>query len=284
MPGPNDLAMAEPDSAASQIFNFAVHKASEALGYDTNRVTDHPTGPKDNSFYRDNAQHMPGWENTFGVSGVDPHGLPSGATAQDRATNYVGQDDKSGIWSEVRRTLVEKEQAAICELPNDAHGMPSGNLSFRQVYDAHVASYDEVEANHPGTGAANGFVDPGSFAIAMYGAPLLENAGINSGPATGASIDLFNDPTDSATGGWAKRMALNGGEMITGAALAANAQTSEVGAGLFELGAFGAAYNTNTALEHGMLDEMAASSARFGTGVVDGSLLESAATTVLDLF
>lgn len=42
----------------------------------------------------------------------------------------------------------------------------------------------------------------------MYGVPLLEKVGINSGPVTGAAIDFFNNPEDSAAEGWAKRMGL----------------------------------------------------------------------------
>ena len=42
---------------------------------------------------------------------------------------------------------------------------------------------------------------------------------IQSRPITGASIDLFNDPTDSASEGWAKRMGLGVAEIGAGAAM-----------------------------------------------------------------
>ncbi len=44
--------------------------------------------------------------------------------------------------------------------------------------------------------------------------PVLENYGVNTGPITGASIDYLNDPTDTAVGGWAKRMGMHGGELV----------------------------------------------------------------------
>ena len=91
--------------------------------------------------------------------------------------------------------------------------------------------------------------------MAVYGAPALEAIGINSGPLTGTSIDLVNDPTDSATRGWAKRMALSGAEIGAGAALATTGQPL-VGAGLIGAGAFSGAWNTVTAVQHGMLGEV----------------------------
>ena len=89
--------------------------------------------------------------------------------------------------------------------------------------------------------------------------------GIDSGPITGASIDLFNDPTDSATEGWAKRMALNGGEIGAGALMMSNPLTFLPGAAMVGLGAFGAGYNTASAIfDGGMLNE-------WGGAISDGA-------------
>jgi hypothetical protein len=138
----------------------------------------------------------------------------------------------------------------------------SGQLSYWDVYDAHVNAYDTSG------GGGNGFIDPGSFALAVYGAPLLEAAGIDSGPVTGASIDIFNNPEDSATTGWLKRMGLAGGEILGGQAMSMmgmmtmNPALMAGGGGLTGLGVHGAGWNTGTALSHGMLDEW--SSAIFG--------------------
>ena len=108
-------------------------------------------------------------------------------------------------------------------------------------------------------GGGNQFVDEGSFALAVYAAPLLEAVGIDSGPITGASIDIFNDPEDSATEGWAKRMGLGLGELGAGAAL--SMVNPLAGAGLMGLGAYGMVPNTMSAVGDGhMLDE-------WGTGI-----------------
>src|SRR5579859_2204265 len=136
MGGPNDAAMAEPHNAVSDTINAGVNWFTEQTGYSTHRVTDDPNGPKDNPFYRDNAQYMPGWGNTFGLGFMDPHGLPSGATAQDRATNYVGQKDDDGVWAGVRNHLVQHEQSDIDALPKGPDGKPHGNIGFMDVYNA----------------------------------------------------------------------------------------------------------------------------------------------------
>ena len=117
----------------------------------------------------------------------------------------------------------------------------------------------------------------------MYGAPLMEHFGINAGPITGASIDLFNDPTDSVGDGWAKRMALSAGEVGTGACLAGHGMANiaqgnlltgvgegVVGAGLMGLGAFSGAWNTATAVGNGMgVSEAYNGISNVGGGLVD---------------
>src|SRR5262249_5105180 len=140
-----------------------------------------------------------------------------GATAQDRATNYVGQRDPTGVWGDVRANLVRNEGAAI----DKATANGKDHIGFGDVYGAHVDAYAQAQADakkrDPNSKAGNPFIDPASFGMAMYGVPLLEKAGLNTGPITGASIDLFNDPTDSVGDGWAKRMAMSGGEIGVGA-------------------------------------------------------------------
>lgn len=268
MGGPHDAAMAEPHSWWGDGINRGINRFTEWTGYDTRRVTDVPGGPKDNPFYRDNAQHMPGWGNTFGLDFMDPHGLPSGATAQDRATNYVGHRDDHGIWGDVRQRLVQNEQGYINQLPVGPDGQRQGNISFGQVYNAHVDAYSDAQAaaraEGRGNGAANSFVDPASFALAMYGAPLMEHFGINAGPITGASIDYFNDPTDTATEGWAKRMGLAGAEIGTGALMMSNPITFLPGLATAGLGVFGGVWNTATAIGNGMLGE-------WGEAIGDGA-------------
>jgi hypothetical protein len=261
MSGPNDQAMAETTNPISNGVNWAVNQGMDLLGYNTRRRD--PS--EDNSFYRDNAQYMPGWS-------MPGSGLPSGAYAQDRATNYVGHPDRdnpdsTNVWDNVRRSLVQQEGARIQE--RQAAG-ESGRLSFMDLYGAHVNAYDNSsrdprtgQDNSHGAGGHNGFIDPASFALAVYGAPALEAIGINSGPITGTSIDMFNDPTDSATGGWLKRMGLAGGEIGAGAAAMATGHPL-IGAGLMGLGAFSGAYNTVTALRHGMLGEI-------GGGIANGA-------------
>lgn len=252
MSGENDAAMREPSNPISNGFNAVVNWGMDQLGYNTRRRAP----GEDNPFYRDNAQYMPGWS-------MPGSGLPSGAYAQDRATNYVGHEfDQNGnrllshedaqIWNNVRTSLVDQEGARIAE--RQANG-ESGQLSFWDLYSAHENAYDN-------SGGHNSFVDPASFALAVYGAPMLEAVGINSGPITGASIDLFNDPTDSATEGWAKRMGLSAGEI--GAGLMAMPLNPLVGAGMIGLGAFSGVYNTATAISHGMLGEM-------GGAIADGA-------------
>ncbi len=95
--------------------------------------------------------------------------------------------------------------------------------------------------------------------------PEHVSIGINAGPITGMSIDLFNDPTDTVGDGWAKRMALSAGEGAAGVGLlgAAGADMMEgdfltaagegvAGAGMLGLSAFSGAYNTYTAIDNGM--------------------------------
>lgn len=244
--GPNDATMAPKDNAVSRGINSVVDWGLEGLGYDGDRRAE----SEENDFYRDNAQYMPGYM-------ID--GIPSGAWAQDRATNYVGHPDhntpeENEAWDYVRRSLVEKESGMIDEsLANGG----DGRLSFWDVYGAHTEAYDEAP------GGNNSFIDPASFALAVYAAPALEAIGIDAGPITGASIDLFNDPSDSATEGWAKRMGLAGAEMGAGALMMTNPLTAPLGLATMGLGAFGAIYNTGTAIGNGMLGE-------WGDAAMDG--------------
>lgn len=95
--------MLEPDNAVSNAVSAGIEYVMSLGGYTTVRrgqqgdrdATGGAAG--DSSFYRDNADWMPGWGNTFGLDFLDPNGHPSGATAQDRATNYVGHSDPDGI-------------------------------------------------------------------------------------------------------------------------------------------------------------------------------------------
>jgi hypothetical protein len=296
-PGPNDPALLEPDNWVSNTLNSGVQYVMGQGGYDTTRRGEQGDGDAtgrakgDNSFYRDNASFMPGWGNTFGLDGLDPNGLPSGATAQDRATNYVGQHDPDGVWGDVRANLVTNESAAITA----AKSRGDTNISFGDVYGAHVSAYgdaqDAARVRRPTSTAANPFVDPASFGLAVYGAPLMEHLGINAGPITGASIDAFNDPTDSVGDGWAKRMGLAGGEMAAGAGLGAmgmgDIATGNVLTGLGEgaaglgamgLGAFSGGWNTGTALANGMT----VSDATNGVEHVGGSLVDAGSTMLGD--
>ncbi len=246
--GPNDATMAPKDNAVSRGLNSVIDWALEGLGYDGDRRAE----SEENDFYRDNAQYMPGYE-------ID--GIPSGAWAQDRATNYVGHPDHCNspeeveAWDYVRRSLVEKEGAMI-DASLESGG--DGKLSFWDVYNAHVEAYDEAP------GGANSFIDPGSFALAVYAAPALEAVGIDAGPITGASIDIFNDPSDSATEGWAKRMGLAAGEIGAGALMMSNPITFLPGLGMTALGVGGAIWNTATAIGNGMLGE-------WGDAIADGA-------------
>ena len=257
-PGPNDAAMQEPSNPISDGFNWVIGKGMNALGYSTER-RDVQGGPDDNPFYRDNAQYMPGWS-------MPGSGLPSGAYAQDRATNYVGHPtgdyQHDTVWDSVRRSLVQQEGQKIKD--RQAAG-ESGQLSFMDLYNAHENAYDHSydQVDNRGKQGHNGFIDPASFGLAVYGAPALEALGINSGPITGASIDLFNDPTDSATGGWLKRMGLSAGEFGAGAMAMASGHPL-LGAGLMGLGTFSALWNTGSAINHGMLGEI-------GTGIANGA-------------
>lgn len=290
-PGPNDPGMIESDNWVSNTLNAGVQYMMGLDGnpatreYDTTRRGAQGSGDAtggaagDNSFYRDNADFMPGWGNTFGLGALDPNGHPSGATAQDRATNYVGHNDPTGIWGDVREGLVTRESAAITA----AQGRGETNISFGDVYGAHCGAYSDAQARAPGSGAGNTFIDPASFGLAMYGAPLMEHFGINAGPITGASIDLFNDPTDSVGDGWAKRMALSAGEMGAGAGVASHGLANiaqgnlltgvgegVVGAGLMGLGAFSGGWNTASAVSNGMgVSEACSGISNVGGGLVD---------------
>ncbi len=246
--GPNDATMAPKDNWISRQINSVVDWGLEGLGYDGDRRDE----SEENDFYRDNAQYMPGYN-------ID--GIPSGAWAQDRATNYVGHPDhcespeEVEAWDYVRRSLVEKEGGMIDEsLANGG----DGSLSFWDVYGAHVEAYDEAP------GGNNSFIDPASFGLAVYGAPILEAMGVDSGPITGASIDIFNDPSDSATEGWAKRMGLGAAEMGAGGLMMLNPLTAPLGLATMGLGAFGMAWNTATAVGNGMLGE-------WGDAIGDGA-------------
>jgi hypothetical protein len=201
-------------------------------GYDGRR-----TGADDNDFYRDNADLMPGY---------NINGVPSGAIAQDRATNHVGHGTGPGNpWDNIRRGLVANESARM-----DQNYLNTGDaaLGFGDVYDAHVEEYARSG------GGGNQFIDPGSFALAVYAAPALEAMGIDAGPITGASIDAFNNPEDSAFEGWAKRMALGVGEVGFGAGLmghglmSGNPLEMAAGMGVGALGIGGMLWNTATAI------------------------------------
>jgi hypothetical protein len=288
----------EPDNPLSNTLNAGVEYLMDLGHYTTIRRGEQGDGDAtgralgDNSFYRDNADWMPGWGNTFGLSALDPNGHPSGATAQDRATNYVGQSDPTGVWSGVRENLVTNESAAITA----ARSRGDTNISFGDVYDAHVDAY----AAAPTSTAANPFIDPASFALAMYGAPLIEHLGINEGPITGASIDMFNDPTDSVGDGWAKRMGLAAGEVGVGAGLtgvgAASMMSGDIvggaaetaaGIGMMGLGAFSATWNTATAIDNGMsVGDAASGITHVGGEVVGagGKMLDDAARGIASWF
>lgn len=246
--------MQGPKNTVSDGFNTLVNRGMDRLGYDTR----HRKAEEENPFYRDHAQYMPGWS-------MPGSGLPSGAYAQDRATHYVGHPNGDGehdkVWDNVRRGLVKQEDARIRE--RQAQG-ESGRLSFGDLYRAHEHAYDH-------SGGRNSFIDPASFAMAVYGAPALERVGIHAGPITGTSIDLYNDPTDSATAGWGKRMGLSASEIGSGFGAIATGHPL-VGAGLVGLGSFSGLWNTGTAISHGMLGEIGgnvahgASSAYHGVG------------------
>lgn len=257
---PNDTVMAPKSNPVSDGINWLVTEGMDLLGYDTRARP----AAEDNDFYRNYAQYMPGY---------DIDGIPSGAWAQNAATNHVGHGTGPGNpWDNVRRSLVDQESSMI-ESRLAAGG--SGDLSFWDVYDAHVNAYATSG------GGGNQFIDPASFALAVYGAPLLEAAGIDSGPITGASIDLFNDPTDSATEGWLKRMGLAGAEIAGGGAMmgaglaTANPLLMLGGAATTGIGLFGAAWNTGSAIAGGMLGEWGSAIAD-GAGAVGGAIADGA--------
>lgn len=220
--GLNDEVMAPKSNLFSDSINSVINGGMGLLGYDT---TLRPP-VEDNDFYRDYAQYMPGYN-------ID--GIPSGAWAQNAATNQVGHGTGPGNpWDNIRRSLVSQEQAAINA---DLAAGGSGSLSFGDLYQAHVNAYDTAE------GGGNRFIDPLHFGVAVYVVPQLERIGINSGSVTGASIDLLNNPEDSVTEGWAKRMLLAGAE---------NVFTPPP---IRTLSFVGAAWNTKSAIEGGMLED-----------------------------
>lgn len=219
--GLNDEVMAPKSNLFSDSINSVINRGMGLIGYDT---TLRPL-VEDNDFYRDYAQYMPGY---------NINGIPSGAWAQNAATNHVGHGTGAGNpWDNVRRSLVSQEKAMI---DADLAAGGSGRLSFENIYQAHVNAYDTAR------GGGNGFIDPLHFGIAVYGVPLLEEIGINTGPITGASIDVFNNPEDSVTEGWAKRMFL---------------ARAEIGAGptMTPLVINGVILNTQSAVERGMLED-----------------------------
>ncbi|MCE9577013.1 MAG: hypothetical protein K8W52_27955 [Deltaproteobacteria bacterium] len=307
--GIHDAQMQEKSNLPSTILNTGIDYILGLGGYSGARRGGAQGGAEDNPFYRDNADWMPGWGNTFGLPGLDPNGVPSGATAQDRATNYVGHkaNDPDGIWDGVRNNLMTNERAA-----HAASTEPDGHMGYWDLYNAHVDAYADAQtAGNPARvargeeAAGNTFIDPASFALAVYGAPLLEHMGIDTGPLTGASIDLFNDPTDTVGDGWAKRMGLAAGEIgaggvamgagglgigagigniLTGSPLTglgeigAGAGSMLAGAGLMGVGAFSGAYNTVTAIGNGMGIGDAAS----GLVNVGGSVLGAGAQMASD--
>ena len=295
--------MLESASPWSDVINTGVEYFMGAAGYSVDRRGYQGNGDAtggaagDNSFYRDNADWLPGWGNSFGLDALDPHGVPSGATCHDRATNHVGLYDPSlsatdsQIWSDVRTDLVSNESAAIAA----AQARGETSIGFDDVYDAHVDAYASAQAaglaSDPTSDASNPFIDPASMMLAVYGAPLIEQFGIDSGPIVGASIDLTNDPTDTAADGWAKRMALSGVEIgaggaLMGGALAAAATghlglaalSGMAGAGAIGLGMFSGAWNTATAVGNGM----GAGDAVGGLGNVAGSMASFGGTVLGD--
>lgn len=296
--GPNDRRMLEPGGWLSDTVNSGVEYLMGLGGYDVHRRGRQGDGnalgtaPGDNSFYRDNASWMPGWGNTFGLGFLDPNGVPSGATAQDRATNYVGHTDPTGVWGNVRENLVTNESASIAA----ARARGDTNISFRDVYDGHVDAYARAQATanaaHPGANHGNPFIDDASFGLAMYAAPLMEHLGINAGPITGASIDMFNDPSDTVGDGWAKRMGLMGmevgggallgmhgaGQMLQGNFLQGGAEMLG-GVGLAGLGIYSGVQNTISAVRNGM----GVSEAIDGIGNVGGSVLRAGGTMLGDI-
>jgi hypothetical protein len=256
--GSNDAVMTPKHNIVSDTFNSGINGLMGLAGYNTRARP----ATEDNDFYRDYAQYMPGYN-------ID--GIPSGAWAQNAATNHVGHGTAPGNpWDNVRRSLVQQEKSMI---DADLKGGGTGQLSFWDLYSAHENAYDTSG------GGGNGFIDPASFGLAVYGAPALEAVGIDSGPITGASIDIFNNPEDSATEGWAKRMGLAGGEILAGGALTSFGLGSIAsgnvvaggaavlgGLGMVGLGGFSAGWNTASAIDHGMLGEWGNAISKWGSG------------------
>lgn len=298
--GEYDADFVEPQDPWSRRIDGGIEYVLNLGGYTAARRGGRQGGKGDNKFYRDSADWMPGWCD-IGVGGInlsilDPHGHASGATAQDRATNYVGQNDPDSIWNGVRESLILNESRAHSAAV--ANGGPKAHMSFAQLYQAHVDAYADAEAvgnrarvERGQERAGNTFVDPISFAMAVYGAPLLERAGLDTGPLTGASIDLFNDPTDTVGVGWAKRMGLAAGEIGAGAAafagggfLAASGHpllgsgSMAGGLGMMGVGAASGIWNTATAIGAGM----GLHDAVRGIGQVGSSLLKIGAHVATD--
>ncbi|NCG22270.1 MAG: hypothetical protein GWP91_24910 [Rhodobacterales bacterium] len=248
---PNDQTMATKSNWMSNLVNSGTQSLMSPFGFDLSERD----GEDQNDFYRDNAQYMPGYN-------ID--GIPSGAWAQDRATNRVGHGTgKGNPWDNIREGLMHNESARIDD--KLANG-ESGKLGFGDVYDAHVEEYADSG------GGGNQFIDPGSFALAMYAAPALEALGMDSGAVTGASIDVFNNPEDSAFEGWAKRMGLGLGEVAAGAGL--SMINPLAGAGLMGLGIGGMMWNTATAIggedTANWMSDQAQGALNFGGDVLDG--------------
>ena len=98
---PNDTTMAPKHNPISDTINSGVTGVMDWLGYDTRERT----GPDNNDFYRNYGQYMPGY---------DIDGIPSGAWAQNAATNHVGHGTGPGNpWDNVRRSLVDQESSMV---------------------------------------------------------------------------------------------------------------------------------------------------------------------------
>jgi hypothetical protein len=237
--GHNDAVMAPKHNFVSNILNSSVDGLMGLFGCKIRACS--PT--EDNDFYRDYAQYMPGYK-------ID--GIPSAAWAQNAATNHLGS---STTWDNIRRSLVWQQKSMINA--NLADGK-TGQLSFKDLYRIHKNAYDV-------NGSGNSFIDPGSFALAVYGLPVLEAVGINSGLITGAAIYIFNNPENSTMHGWTKRMGLAVSIVLIGGALslhsAGNIATGNImaggaevlgGLGMVSLGAFIAGWNTVIAIIRAM--------------------------------
>lgn len=84
------------------------------------------------------------------------------------------------------------------------------HISFGEVRQPRVSAHAEAQAppaeSHSASNAGNTFIDPASFALAVYGAPLGEHLGSNAAPILGASIDSLDQTSDTVGDGWASRM------------------------------------------------------------------------------